>query len=165
MKKVSLLLTLVLLVTLLIGVGAAVADNNRNFRAHAKGQNQVPNPVDTQAQGQVILNFSKDGSQLHVKLNVANIENVIGAHLHKAPEGANGPIVLGFIGTAASPFISNPITKNGTLFEGDFSAADLETELAGKALEDLKAEILAGNIYVNVHTVQNRPGEIRGQLH
>ena len=163
MKKSHILGILLLLTVLIVAAGTAFADSNRNFRAHAKGENQVI-PVDTQAQGQLILKFSTDGSQLHAKLNVANIENVIGAHLHHAPEGANGPIVLGFIG---APFISNEeaITTNGTIFEGHMTAANLSGPLAGMTLEDLKTEIMAGNIYVNIHTVQNRPGEIRGQVH
>lgn len=28
------------------------------------------------------------------KLIVANIENVVGAHIHAAPAGANGPVVV-----------------------------------------------------------------------
>jgi hypothetical protein len=142
---------------------ATAAGNNRNFRAHLNGRNEAPTPVETQAQGQAILKFSKDGSQLHVKLNVANIEDVIGVHLHQAPVGANGSIVLSLIGT---PFIPDgeAITTNGTLFEDDFTAADLVGPLTGQTFEDLKAEIMAGNIYINVHTIQNRPGEIRGQI-
>jgi hypothetical protein len=50
------------------------------------------------------------------------------------------------------------------LFEDDFTAADLVGPLAGQTLEDLKTKIMAGKIYVNVHTIQNRSGEIRGQI-
>ncbi|MDH3674055.1 MAG: CHRD domain-containing protein [Anaerolineae bacterium] len=157
---------LLLLVALFTLVGTATASSNRNFRAHLNGGNQV-NPVDTQAQGQVILNFSKDGNQLHVKLNVANIKDVIGAHLHLALEDANGPVVLSLIGNPIFIPDEEAITKNGTLFEGDFTKDDLMGPLDDedeKTLEDLKAEIMAGRIYINVHTTEFRGGEIRGQI-
>jgi hypothetical protein len=37
-------------------------------------------------------------------------------------------------------------------------------ELEGMELSDLIEAISAGDTYVNVHTTQNGPGEIRGQL-
>ena len=63
---------------------------NRNFRAHLTGDQEVP-PVETRAQGQIILHLSKDGTVLSYKLIVANIEGVTQAHLHLAPAGVNGP--------------------------------------------------------------------------
>lgn len=135
----------------------------RNFRAHLNGRQQVPQR-DVLGQGQAIFQLSKDGEELRFKINVANVENVIGLHLHNAPAGQNGPIVLGFIGDAATPFIADPITLTGTIIEGTATAADLTTTLAGMTLQDLANEMENGMIYVNLHTVQFRPGEIRGQV-
>lgn len=53
---------------------------------------------------------------------------------------------------------------SGILVEGTATADDLVGPLAGSTLDDLIEEINNGNTYVNVHTVQNRPGEIRGQI-
>jgi hypothetical protein len=50
------------------------------------------------------------------------------------------------------------------LAEGDITAANLTGSLTGLDLQDLIDEINAGNIYVNVHTSQNPPGEIRGDI-
>jgi hypothetical protein len=36
--------------------------------------------------------------------------------------------------------------------------------LANQPLDALSSEILAGNIYINIHTQQNPSGELRGQL-
>jgi hypothetical protein len=92
---------------------------------------------------------------------VAKIDNVIGAHIHLAPAGQNGPIVLPLLG---NPFIPDPgVTVNGILVEGTATAADVGGPLAGD-LDALIAAIRAGDTYVNVHTVEFRPGEIRGQI-
>jgi glucose/arabinose dehydrogenase len=132
----------------------------RNFRAHLNGRQQ-PTPVDTLAQGQAIFQLSKDRTELKFKVIVANIDNVIGAHIHLAPAGQNGPIVLPLLG---NPFIPDPgVTANGILVEGTATAADVSGPLAGD-LDALIAAMRAGDTYVNVHTVEFRPGEIRGQI-
>ena len=41
---------------------------------------------------------------------------------------------------------------------------DLVGPLGGQTLGTLVNEIISGNIYINVHTVQHSNGEIRGQL-
>ena len=116
---------------------------------------------DTQAKGQAIFQLSKDGTELAFKIIVANIDNVVGAHIHLAPTGQNGPIVLPLLG---NPFIPDPgVTVNGILVEGTATAADVSGPLAGD-LDALIAAMRAGDTYVNVHTVEFRPGEIRGQI-
>jgi glucose/arabinose dehydrogenase len=134
--------------------------STRNFWTHLSGREQVP-PLFTLSQGQAIFKLSKDGTELAFKLIVANIDNVIGAHIHIAPAGENGPIVLPLLG---NPFIPDPgVTVNGILVEGTVTAADVSGPLAGD-LDALVAAMRAGGTYVNVHTVEFRPGEIRGQI-
>ncbi len=156
-------LAMVLVVVLVLGVGAASAQEpTRNYRAHLNAEGEVAD-VDSQAQGQAIYQFNEDFTALSFKLNIANIEDVIGAHIHLAPEGVNGPIVLPLFG---NPFVPDPgVTVNGTLVEGTLTAANLTGPLAGMTLWELAAAMEAGNTYTNVHTVSYRPGEIRGQNH
>jgi hypothetical protein len=155
MKKV-----LVLFLALMLLAPIALAQGPENFRTHMRGRDQVA-PVDTLAQGQAIFKLSADGTELEFKIIVANILNVIGAHIHLAPPGDNGPIVLPLLG---NPFIPDPgVTLSGILVEGTATAADVSGPLAGD-LDALVAAMEAGDTYVNVHTVQNRPGEIRGQI-
>jgi glucose/arabinose dehydrogenase len=136
------------------------SESARNFRTHLSGREQVP-PLFTIAQGQAIFQLSKDGAELAFKVIVANIDNVIGAHIHLAPAGHNGPIVLPLLG---NPVIPDPgLTVNGILVEGTATAADVSGPLAGD-LDALVAAMRAGHTYVNVHTVEFRPGEIRGQI-
>ncbi len=133
----------------------------QNFRAHLSGREEVPNPVDTRARGKAIFRLSKDGTELRFKVIVAKIKNVIGAHIHLAPAGQNGPIVLPLLG---NPFIPDPgLTVKGILVEGTATAADVNGPFAGN-LHALVAAMRAGNTYVNVHTIAFRPGEMRGQI-
>ena len=70
-----------------------------------------------------------------------------GHHIHQAPAGnptANGPVIVGLILT--------PDGKGATV-------------PAGTTLTDAQyAALIAGELYMNVHTAANPTGEIRGQL-
>lgn len=138
----------------------AEAKKDNNYRAHLRSEEEVnpPKPIMSNATGQIILKLSKDGTQLSYKLIVANIETVIGAHLHLGAEGTNGGVVVPLFGgsTLTSP--------QGVIAEGVITTASLRGPLAGKTLADLIAAIEAGNIYTNVHSVEYPAGEIRGQL-
>jgi hypothetical protein len=133
------------------------------FKTHATGDEEVP-PNDSRAQGQAVFRLSDDGMTLSYKLIVANIENVLMSHIHLAPAGSNGNIVVWLYPSAPPPQLI-PGRTQGVLAEGEITSADLVNDLAGADLEDLLDEIRAGNAYVNVHTSQFPPGEIRGQLH
>ena len=133
-----------------------------NFRAHLSGGEEVP-PVDTRAQGQAVFQLSRDGSELSYRLIVANIQNVTQAHIHMAPRGENGPVVA-WLYPEGPPAELIPGRFNGVLATGTITADDLVGPLAGAGLEDLIEAMLAGDLYVNVHTSQFPPGEIRGQI-
>jgi hypothetical protein len=136
--------------------------NSKNFTASLKGREEVP-PVDTNAQGQAIFHVSKDGTSISYRLIAANIENVLMAHIHVAPPGVNGPVVVWLYPEGPPPQLI-PGRFDGVLATGTFTADDLVGPLAGMTLDDLIAEMTAGNTYVNVHTSQFPGGEIRGQI-
>jgi len=136
--------------------------NNRNFRTSLKGENEVP-AVETRAQGQAIFQLSRDGSELSYKLIVANIENVTMAHIHLAPANENGPVVVWLYPDGFPPQLI-PGRFSGVLAEGVITDADIVGETQVQSLDNLIEQIRAGNAYVNVHTSQYPPGEIRGQI-
>lgn len=142
---------------------SSVAQIQRNFRTNLKGKNEVP-AADTDAQGQAVFQVSRDGTEMHYKLIVANIENVSMAHIHVAPAGVNGPVVVWLYPDAPPP---QPIEGRfqGVLAEGTITADNLVGQLAGETLDSLIDLIKAGETYVNVHTAQFPGGEIRGQIH
>jgi hypothetical protein len=133
-------------------VGLAVAGLNRNYSVHATGDLEVP-IRDTQAQGQAIFNLSKDGDSLDYKLIASNIDNAFMAHIHMAPAGVNGGIVVWlYPSTAVAPGPPGSGRHDGVLAEGTITAANLVGGLAGHPLDDLLAALDSGNAYVNVHT-------------
>ncbi len=132
--------------------GAAVA--NGNVVGHLSGDEEVP-PVDSQAQGQAI--FKIRGGELSYKLIVANITNIVASHIHCAPFGQNGPV-------GVTLFSGGPMTINGILAQGPILGPDSGNRCGWANLSDVIAAIQSGDTYVNVHTTQNPPGEIRGQL-
>jgi hypothetical protein len=153
------------LVTVVLGmavVGAAVAGLNRNWSTHAKGSLEVP-ARDTDAQAQAILHLSKDRTELRYKLIASNIENVLQSHIHLGGPGVNGPIVL-WLYPSAPPAQLIPGRSDGVLNEGTATAENLMGPLAGQPLSALVDALNAGNAYVNVHTTQFPPGEVRGNI-
>ncbi|MEJ2596263.1 MAG: CHRD domain-containing protein [bacterium] len=137
-------------------------NSGKNFTAHLSGDEEVP-PVETNATGQAIFKLRSNGTELHYKLIVANIEDVFMSHIHLAPSGANGPVVA-WLYPSAPPPVLIPGPYNGVLAEGVITSEDLVGPLAGMELSELLAKFNNGECYVNVHTLDFPSGEIRGQI-
>jgi hypothetical protein len=135
---------------------ASAGGNDNSFVANLKGRSEVP-PVDTNGQGTVHVKVAKDGSSMSYKLIVANLTDVVAAHIHCAPVGANGPV-------GVTLFSDSPVTANGILAQGEILAPDPSNGCGWLDLEDVINAMASGNTYVNVHTLQILSGEIRGQL-
>ncbi len=131
------------------------------FTAHLSAE--APG-VESSATGEAIFKVSKDRKSIHYKLIVANINDVLMAHIHLRPEDSqNGPIVV-WLYPAAPPALLIPGKTNGILAEGDFTADNFMGPLDGMSFSDLLNDIQAGLTYVNVHTTAYPGGEIRGTL-
>ena len=149
----------------------AVAEARSGFHAQAilSGKNEVP-ARRTKAHGVATFHLNKEGDELSYRIIVSQLLNPVGAHIHKAAAGTNGPIVVGlFSGPAGSG------RHNGVLVKGVITAANLTGPLAGMTLEDLLTLLQSGDAYVNVHTNDGVAppntgpgdfpgGEIRGQI-
>ncbi len=155
MKKAS-LVTLLALVGLLLLAGTALAQPS-NFRAHLTGDQEVPSVV-TNAVGQAVFRFSADGTALHYRLIVANIDDVVAAHIHCAPAGVNGGVGV----TLHAGLVSGPV--DGVLAVATITAPDAGNGCGWATLADVASAMQSGDAYVNVHTVNIGSGEIRGQV-
>lgn len=158
MKRGTVLAAVIALVVAVLA-GPAGAASQRNFRAHMNGDGAG---VETLAQGQAIFQFSKDGSALGYKLIVANLDDLLMAHIHVAAEpGGNGPPVVWLYPDAPPPALI-PGTTNGVVATGTAMEGDSGVSITFDALRDAIAE---GRAYVNVHTAAYPGGEIRGEIH
>jgi hypothetical protein len=119
--------------------------------------------VQTRAQGQAVFQLSRDGTELSYRLIVANIQDVLMSHIHMAPAGTNGGVVVWLYPSGPPPQLIEG-RVSGVLATGTITAADLTGALAGQPLSALVDAIRAGNTYVNVHTSAVPSGEIRGQI-
>lgn len=161
---------LAVVVTLAFGLAAPSASAQpTNFRTTLSGAEEVP-ARDTPAMGVAVFRLSADGTELHYRIVVTNIENVFAAHIHCNVAGLNGSIgVTLFEGTAGS----GPI--NGVLEAATATGTDPGNACGWDDFGDLVAAVEAGGAYVNVHTNDGvgdpntgpgdfPGGEIRGQL-
>lgn len=136
--------------------------DTENFTAHLSGDEEVP-ANDSKATGQAIFKLNEEEGVLYYKLIVANIENVRMAHIHLAPAGENGPVVVWLYPEGPPPQLIEGRFQ-GVLAEGTITEDDLRGPLGDSSFEDLISAIRNGNTYVNVHTIQFPGGEIRGQI-
>jgi hypothetical protein len=161
MHRRPLVVTLLAAALILAFASAVLAAPPRNFVAPLSGDQEAV-PVDTDARGVAHFQLRRDGTALDYRLNVANIHDVTMAHIHL--DASNGPVVAWLYPVGGG----GPETKegrvSGTLATGTLTADDLVNALAGHDLDALIEEIVAGNAYVNVHTLANPGGEIAGAI-
>lgn len=131
--------------------GQVRVDYGIGFSANLNGAQENP-PVTTTAvgTGSFTLKSSSGGTvtELEYHITVAGLSgSIAAAHFHNAATGTNGGVV-------------RDISFNGNTAEGSWKSSDANQPLSSTLLR----ELLAGRLYVNVHTAANGGGEIRGQV-
>jgi hypothetical protein len=160
MRRITILFLLATLLLVSSAVGAA--SRPTTYVAPLSGAEEVPSN-DSLARGQSVFRLSADGTSIDYRLIVANLQNVTMAHIHVAPAGVNGPVVV-WLYPAAPPAQLIPGRTSGILATGTITEANLVGPLAGQPLSALVELMDTGQTYVNVHTSRFPPGEIRGQI-
>ncbi|HET6730478.1 MAG TPA: CHRD domain-containing protein [Nitrososphaeraceae archaeon] len=141
------------------------------YSASLSGDGEIPK-VNTQANGQATFESNaqaaalgdsaaaaSSSSEMSYEINVHNIDRVTAAHIHMGRSDENGPIVV----TLFKPKMpTGEIT--GELVSGRLSAQSLEGPLQGRQISDLVDLFDRGEAYVNLHTVDDPNGEIRGTI-
>ena len=122
---------------------AAHLSSSLQVNARCSGNNEVP-AIQTSGYGLAVVSISPDRRSATLEFQATALSGPItGIHIHEAPKGENGPVVVNLTPQLKDNKLT--FTLNNT---ADFSIAKL----------------IAGDYYLNVHTDMNPSGEIRGQF-
>jgi hypothetical protein len=167
------------------GGGGTPADGNGNggngdgnggtpttLDATLNGGQEVP-PVLTAATGTGTVTINAAQDQISFTLDVTgpfSSGDITQAHIHNGAAGVNGAISIWLctdLGNLPATLPAVPLCADflPTLqLTGTRTAADLDPGGIYGTFASLVAGLIAGNTYMNVHTVANPGGEIRGQI-
>lgn len=141
------LLGLALAASLTALVGCASVDKMTGSMTSAmrgdeklSGAQEVP-AISTAANGKANINVGADGA-VSGSVTTAGISSTA-AHIHMAPAGQNGPVIV-------------PLTKTG---DNTFVVP-----AGAKLTPEQLAAYKMGSLYANVHSAEHKGGEIRAQL-
>jgi len=129
--------TLLAASALLVGAGLASADD---VKVSLSGSEETP-PVTTSATGTGLITIAKDKS-VSGRITTTGIDGTV-AHIHVGAPGQSGP-----------PIITLEKTADGVW----------SVPAGAKLTDEQYASFKAGTLYVNVHSAEHKPGEIRAQL-
>ena len=130
-------IALSLVAATILGVGFAQAEE---IKVTLSGAEEVP-AVTTAATGTGKFTIGSDHA-VTGSVKTTGIEGTA-AHIHLAPAGQSGPPVI-------------------VLAKGSDGVWNVPAD--AKLTDEQYASLKAGNLYVNVHSADHKPGEIRGQL-
>lgn len=122
---------------------SAREDTGKRFRVTLEGENEVPVTGDPDGTGTATIRINPGTGQLCYTLTVSGIEPANAAHIHEAPAGSAGPVIVG-LGAPTSG------SSSGCVAIDREEARDIITN--------------PSDYYVNVHNVPYPGGALRGQL-
>ena len=118
-------------------------DNGRKLTAMLDGASEVPGPGDADGTGMIDARVNPGQGTFCYTLNVSDIDPAAAAHIHEAPAGEAGPVVI----TLEAP--------TDGMSEG---CVDISRELAMELVQSPE------DYYANVHNPAFPAGAVRGQL-
>jgi hypothetical protein len=125
---------------MLVAGCAGMGGGDSTARVSLTGAEQNP-PVTTSASGQGSFKVSSDRT-ISGSVTTTGITGTV-AHIHTGAKGTNGPVTIPLVKTGDNVWSVPPNTK----------------------LTDAQYEAFkSGGLYVNVHSAQHKPGEIRAQI-
>lgn len=151
-KAIVLPLATVFALTTLAGVTSADHEG-REFLVELTPEEEVME-VDSEATGEAHFKVSEDGESLDFSLQ-ADLDQAMAGHLHSGPKGEDGPVELFLFEN------DDPVDYDGEIATGTLTEDDLVGDLSW---EEFSMALVAGEVYVNLHTETFPEGEIRGQL-
>jgi hypothetical protein len=107
--------------------------------------------------------WNNKSGELHYKLEVKKIDDIIMAHLHLGTVKDFGtPVVWLYPASPPPKLVQGEFS--GVLAEGVISEEDFIGPLRGRPMSELVNLLENGQVYANIHTQEHRKGEICGQV-
>ncbi len=145
MKK---LITVLSLTSTLSIAGAATL----KFGGPINGSQEVPPVEGTSAAGSAVLTLDTETLTYDLKIDIAGLpETINAAHIHSAPVGVNGGVIVNLLDEEDESFEELGSFKRYSVAGKPFDPAGL-------------ASLFGGDTYLNFHTDAFPGGEVRGQL-
>jgi len=143
MKKNNLLHIILILLTVLALTSVAADFSGRKFTTTLTGAAERPGPGDPDGSGTAKIWLNRGQGEVCWELTVSGIATATAAHIHVAPAGVPGPIVV-------------PLSPPASGSSSGCAIAD----------RDLIKAIIQNpeQYYVNVHNAEYPAGALRGQL-
>jgi hypothetical protein len=142
MKKTT-FLYIALIVLAVLALTSIAADGGRRFTVSMTGAAEAPGPGDPDGSGTAVFRLNHGQGEICYELSVSDIDPATAAHIHVAPVGEPGPVVV----PLAAP-------TSGT----SSGCAEVERALIKAIIQN------PGAYYVNVHNAAFPGGAVRGQL-
>jgi hypothetical protein len=127
---------------LMLTAGPGLAQG-RPLSTTMSGAEEVPGPGDADGAGFATIRLNSGLGEVCFDLTVSNLAPATAAHIHEAPAGVAGPIVV-------------PLSPPTSGFSSGCVSADREL------IKDIRQN--PSEYYVNVHNAEFPAGAIRGQL-
>jgi hypothetical protein len=145
---------------LTLGIAGTAQAQTIQFTAQLSGANETPAPgVITGAYGSASVTLDLATQTVSWVVDVWNMPSgTNNAHFHVGGPGLGGPTVVNIAFPAG---ISNDFRLTGSA-----TAANLlvRADQGIRSWEDFLQALLGGQTYINIHSVVNGGGEIRGQV-
>jgi F0F1-type ATP synthase membrane subunit c/vacuolar-type H+-ATPase subunit K len=156
------ILALLAALTLALGAPGCGSDKGGTWKATMSGALETP-PNTSTATGTALLETNESANGVvRFTVSLTGIQGVTAGHIHGGGPGSAGPVIVTLL--LENPPLDVPANATQTI-DGMFNEADILPNTVGiTTLKQLKDEMDAGNCYVNIHTVANPGGEIRGQI-
>jgi hypothetical protein len=133
----------------MLAVSAPAYGEGRPFSTVLTGAAEVPGPGDPDASGTAFITLNQGQGEVCFDLSWAGIDGtVVAAHIHAAPAGVAGPVVV-------------PLFTDVAL-AGTDSASGCVAGVSEDLIKDIRQN--PENYYVNIHSTVFPAGAVRGQL-
>lgn len=154
MKKFLVLLLASLLAATGFAAAVSAAHEGLEFNVNLSSDQEVP-AVTSDATGEAHFMVSEDGESIEYTVSANGLYATMAGHLHSGAAGENGPVELFLFEN------EEPMDYNGEIATGTLTADDLVGDMTW---QEFSMALVAGEVYVNLHTEEYPDGEIRGQL-